>query len=163
MPAGRPVFLKPPGTTGCLDTAAWKLLILNLEDVNARIYGRFSLFLISAVWSLLLSAFRHFIFTDWRCAFGQRPDFAFFLQLVTFSFDIQCGWVMQQPIQDRCCQHVITEHLSPVCEAFVWRQDNARFFIPSVQQSEEQTGFLAGHWQVTYFVQDQPPRIAQLL
>ncbi len=24
------------GTTGCLDTAAWKLLILNLEDVNAR-------------------------------------------------------------------------------------------------------------------------------
>ncbi len=36
-------------TTGCLDTAAWKLLILNLEDVNARIYGRFSLFLISAV------------------------------------------------------------------------------------------------------------------
>ncbi|EHC54392.1 hypothetical protein LTSEGIV_0478 [Salmonella enterica subsp. enterica serovar Give str. S5-487] len=39
----------PPGTTGSLDTAAWKLLILNLEDVNARIYGRFSLFLISAV------------------------------------------------------------------------------------------------------------------
>ncbi|KGF85129.1 hypothetical protein DK39_01630 [Salmonella enterica subsp. enterica serovar Weltevreden] len=26
-----------------------ELLILNLEDVNARIYGRFSLFLISAV------------------------------------------------------------------------------------------------------------------
>lgn len=49
MPAGRPVFLKPPGTTGSLDTAAGKLLILNLEDVNARIYGRFSLFLISAV------------------------------------------------------------------------------------------------------------------
>ncbi len=37
------------GTTGSLDTAAWKLLILNLEDVNAGIYGRFSLFLISAV------------------------------------------------------------------------------------------------------------------
>ncbi|EHC83018.1 hypothetical protein LTSEMON_0488 [Salmonella enterica subsp. enterica serovar Montevideo str. S5-403] len=41
---------KQDGTVfGSLDTAAWKLLILNLEDVNARIYGRFSLFLISAV------------------------------------------------------------------------------------------------------------------
>ncbi|OSJ54888.1 hypothetical protein K794_22671, partial [Salmonella enterica subsp. enterica serovar Newport str. SHSN004] len=49
MSTGRPVFRKPPGTTGSLDAAAWKLLILNLEDVNARIYGRFSLFLISAV------------------------------------------------------------------------------------------------------------------
>lgn len=41
MSTGRPVFLKPPGGTGSLDTAAWKLLILNLEDVSARIYGRF--------------------------------------------------------------------------------------------------------------------------
>ncbi len=32
------------GTTGCLDTAAWKLLILNLEDVNADLWSFFAIF-----------------------------------------------------------------------------------------------------------------------
>lgn len=59
--------------------------------VNATIYDRFSPFLMSAIYSLLLSAFRHFIITDWRYVFGQHSGFAFFLQPVAFSFYIHCG------------------------------------------------------------------------
>ena len=41
--------------------------------------------------------------------------------------------------------------------------DDAHFFIPSVQQPEEQAGFLSGHRQITYFVQDQHAGITHLL
>lgn len=70
---------------------------------------------------------------------------------------------MQKTIQDRRRQHVITEHFTPVGEPFVSRQDDARFFIPAVQQPEEQTRLLTVHWQITYFIQDKHPRITQLL
>jgi hypothetical protein len=42
------------------------------DPVKAKIYDRIPYLVI------LLSAFRHFIIADWRCAFGQHSSSAFF-------------------------------------------------------------------------------------
>ena len=54
-------------------------LVARLKQCQRQDYWPFFAIFNVRYWSLMLSAFRHFIITDWRGVFCQHSRFAFFL------------------------------------------------------------------------------------
>ena len=70
---------------------------------------------------------------------------------------------MEQPVEDGGGEDLVVEDLAPVDEALVARHDEAGSLVAADQEPEEQAGLLAGERQVTEFVEDEHPRVSQLL
>lgn len=59
------------------------------------------------------------------------------LQLVVLALDVDCGRVVQQPIQDRQSDHVFSEVLSPDTGALVWSQYVRTLFVALANQMKQ--------------------------
>src|SRR5271157_2158381 len=69
---------------------------------------------------------------------------------------------MEQPIQDRRGQYLISEDDSPVRNPLVRRDQQAPFLVSAVYQLEEQVRRSPLEWQVAQLVDDQQPELAVL-
>ena len=97
---------------------------------------------------------------------GLAPEQAGLLllpQSVTVALDVDGHGVVQQAVEDRRGQDLVVEDLPPVDEALVARHDQARPLVAEDQQPEEETGLLAGERKVRELIEDQDPRVAELL
>jgi len=70
---------------------------------------------------------------------------------------------MQQPIENRRGKDLVVEDFAPIGKAFVAGDDQAAALIAPHQEPEEEAGLLAREREVAQFVQDQQPRIRELL
>jgi hypothetical protein len=70
---------------------------------------------------------------------------------------------MEEAVQDGRRQHVVVEHLAPIRKAFVAGHDQAAPLVAADEQAEEETGFVAPERQIAEFIEDQQPRMRQLL
>ena len=65
------------------------------------------------------------------------------LQTVGLTPDVQNMCMVQQSVQKRRCQHIVTEQFSPAAEILVAGQDDAAMLISLRDQAEEQLRLLA--------------------
>jgi hypothetical protein len=70
---------------------------------------------------------------------------------------------MQEPVENRRGEDLVVEDFAPVGKALVAGDNEAAALVPPDQEPEEETGFLAREREVAELVEDQQPRIRELL
>ena len=100
-------------------------------------------------------------FVLWRVLLGDR-GFGFheagpssFLETEGLALDVDRRRMMEQTVQNRRGQGLISEDVSPDQKAFVGGQDEAGLLVASAEEPEEQTGFFPGEGQVPDLIQNQ--------
>lgn len=68
---------------------------------------------------------------------AEEPGLLLLPEPITLAFDVECGRMMQEPIQDGGGQNWIVEDVASVGEAFITGHDQTAALIAPNQQSEE--------------------------
>ena len=85
------------------------------------------------------------------------------MQPVASTLDVNDVTVMQQPVQDRSGQHLVTgQQFRPVLDPLVGGDQDRAPAVPVTDQAEEQAGSLTVHWLEAHLVDDQQPDIEVL-
>ena len=71
--------------------------------------------------------------------------------------------MVQQTVQDRRGQYLVTKDLALVDKALVGGEDEAGLLIASLNETEQQTGTLPGQGQVAHLIEDEDFGIDPLL
>ena len=69
--------------------------------------------------------------------------------------------MVEQPIEERGGDDMITEDLAPFCEAAVRSEYHGALFVSCIDELEEQVAAAGNDWQVTDFVDDQQREAAK--
>ena len=72
----------------------------------------------------------------------QQPSSSFFFQAIAFSFNMQGRRMVEQPVQNSCCHHMIIKHLPPIQKTLVARHDQACTLVAPYYQAEKHACFL---------------------
>ena len=88
---------------------------------------------------------------------GQRNQagFASFLEPVALSADVDGGGVVQQSVEDGCCDDRVAEDRSPLAVALVRSEYDGASFIACADKLEEDSCAEIVQRQVSHFVNDQ--------
>ena len=69
--------------------------------------------------------------------------------------------MVEQPIEERGGDDMITEDLAPFCEAAVRGEYHGALFVSCIDELEEQVAAAGNDWQVTDFVDDKQREAAK--
>ena len=68
---------------------------------------------------------------------SNEPRFDLFLEPIRAAFDIDCGRMMEDPVQDGRGDDRITEDLVPLTEAAIGGQDQGPLFVAAADELEK--------------------------
>lgn len=94
----------------------------------------------------------------WLSQFGEDPSLAFLPQPVALATDGDGRREVQEPIQDRRCQYLVSEDVAPLAVGLARDQDDRSSTIGPADQLEQE---LRGHpiqEKVAHFVQSEQLR-----
>ena len=96
----------------------------------------------------------------WLLLFRQRNQtgFAPFFEPVTLTANVHRGRVMQQTVEDGCCDDRVAEDRTPFAVAFVRSENDAASFVAGADELEENRRAQIVQRQISHLVDDEDLR-----
>jgi hypothetical protein len=86
---------------------------------------------------------------------SDEPRFDLFAKTIRVALDADRRGVIENPVQDGCCDHLIPEDLIPLAEGPVGGLDQGSFFVTPGDELEEEMRAVAVDWDVFNLVDDE--------